>query len=103
MTRDGAAELADNTYVEGNSFGDPDQLCRLEPLPGSCAACSRLLLERRAMYDDFGVFPSSVIDYVAGLLDKENDEHLNREFAQMPAEERLTATRQVMHRDIHRR
>ena len=36
------------------------------------------------------------------LLDKERDEDLNGELARMPADERLTATRQVMHRDIHR-
>ena len=54
------------------------------------------------MYEDCGVFPPSVIDYMVKLLRKENDEDLNATLARMPAEERLTATRQIMHRDIHR-
>jgi glutamine synthetase len=103
LTQPGMQELAERTFVEGNIFDDPELLARLEPLPGSCVACSRLLAERRAMYEEFGVFPPSMIDYVVRLLAKEKDENLNRELAHMPAEERLTATRQVMHRDIHRR
>jgi len=103
LTEDGMLELAERAYVEGNIFDEPELLAELEPLPGSCVACSRLLAERRAMYEGYGVFPPSMIDYVVKLLASENDEHLNSEFARMPAEERLTATRQVMHRDIHRR
>lgn len=102
LTADGMEELADKTFVTTNIFRDPEVLARLEALPGSCVACARLLRERRGMYEDFGVFPPSVIDYVADLLTKEGDEHLNRALSKMPAEERLTATRQVMHRDLHR-
>ncbi len=102
LTADGMLELADRTYVEGNIFKDPTLLERLEALPGSCVACARLLRERRGMYESSGVFPPSIIDYVADLLQREGDEHLNRELSKMPAEERLTATRQVMHRDLHR-
>lgn len=102
LTAEGMLDLAEHTYVQGNIFEDPELLARLEPLPGSCVACAQLLLERRAMYEELGVFPPSVIDYVADLLIKEHDEHLNRQLAQMPAEERLTATRQIMHRDLHR-
>ena len=102
LTSPGMLELADRTYVEGNIFENPELLARLEALPGSCVACSRLLAQRRGMYDEFGVFPPSVIDYVVDLLAKENDEHLNRQLSRMPAEERLTATRQIMHRDLHK-
>jgi hypothetical protein len=43
-----------------------------------------------------------VIDYVVKLLAREKDEHLNRDLSRMSAEERLTATRALMHKDIHR-
>jgi len=102
LSAPGMLELAAETQVDGNIFDSPELLARLEPLPGSCVACARLLQERRAMYEDSGVFPPSVIDYAVKLLTKENDEHLNQSLARMPAEERLTATRQIMHRDIHR-
>ena len=102
LTQPGMLELADRTRVEGNIFADKDLLTRLEALPGSCVACSRLLDERRAMYEQFGNFPKPVIDHVIKMLAAEDDEHLNRQLSQMPAEERLHATRKVMHRDIHR-
>ena len=54
------------------------------------------------MYEDFGVFPKQVIDHQIELLMKENDEYLNRDFSKLPADERLTATRELMHQDIHR-
>jgi glutamine synthetase len=102
LTQPGMIELAQKTRVEGNIFADRDLVEGLEALPGSCVACSRLLAERRAMYEEFGNFPKQVIDYVIGMLAKEDDEHLNKQLSQMPAEERLHATRKVMHKDIHR-
>jgi len=64
--------------------------------------CARLLGERRAMYEGFGEFPRAIIDHQIALLSRENDEHLNHEFSQLTAEERLIATRELMHKDIHR-
>ena len=101
LTREGMVALAGSTRVTGNVFDDPALLERLEPLPGSCVAASRLLDERRGMYEEFGGFPPSVIDFVVRLLARENDEYLNEELSHMPAEERLTTTRKVMHKDIH--
>ena len=102
MTHPEALELARATRVEGNIFEDRELLARLEPLPASCVACGRLLGENRALYEEYGVFPRSVVDYTMELLAQEKDETLNRDLARMPAEERLTATRQVMHKDLHR-
>jgi glutamine synthetase len=102
LTQPGAIDLARKTRVEGNIFTDKELLARLEALPGSCVACGRLLAERRAMYEEYGNFPKQVVDHVIAMLVKEDDEHLNRQLSQMPAEERLHATRQVMHKDIHR-
>ena len=95
-------ELAEKTYVDGNVFSDEERMSHLEALPSSCVQCGRLLGERREMYEEFGVFPPHVIDHQIELLMKENDEHLNSDFSKLPAEERLTATRELMHKDIHR-
>jgi glutamine synthetase len=102
LTHNGMIELAEKTHVDGNVFSDEGRMEHLEPLPASCVQCARLLDERRQMYEDFGVFPEQVIDHQIELLIKENDEHLNSDFAKLPAEERLTATRELMHKDIHR-
>jgi glutamine synthetase len=102
LSHDGMIELAEQTHADGNVFSDEQRMKHLEPLPASCVQCARLLEERRQMYEDFGVFPQQVIDHQIRLLMKENDEHLNSDFAQLPAEERLTATRELMHKDIHR-
>ena len=102
LTTDGTLELAEKAHVDGNVFSDKNVMSRLEPLPASCVQCARLLNDRRDMYEDFGVFPTRVIDHQIELLMKENDEHLNSDFSKLPAEERLTATRELMHKDIHR-
>ncbi|MCU0664869.1 MAG: glutamine synthetase, partial [Myxococcota bacterium] len=102
LTQTGTIDLAQRTYVEGNIFSDKALLSRLEALPGSCVACARLLRDRRDMYDRFGLFPESVINYVCELLEQERDENLNQELARMSAEERLVTTRQIMHSVIHR-
>jgi glutamine synthetase len=102
LTDPRSLELAARTRADGNVFADRDLMARLEPLPASCVECARLLDERRAMYEELGVFPAAVIDHQIALLARENDEHLNRDFTQLTAEERLTATRELMHKDIHR-
>ena len=102
LTADGMLERAIETNIEGNVFSDKEVMARLEPLPSSCVQCARLLDERRAMYQEAGVFPPRVIDYQIALLSEEDDEKLNRDFARLPAEERLVATRELMHKDIHR-
>jgi glutamine synthetase len=102
LTSDGMLEVAERTNVEGNVFSDKEIMEQLEPLPASCVRCARLLEERRTMYENAGVFPTSVIDYQIELLMDEKDEKLNRDFSRLPAEERLVATRELMHKDIHR-
>jgi glutamine synthetase len=102
LTHDGMVDLAAKTRVEGNIFKDQELLGRLEALPGSCVAASRLLIERRDLYEKHGNFPPQMIDHVARMLAAEDDEFLNETLSHMSAEERLHATRQIMHRDIHR-
>jgi glutamine synthetase len=102
LTHDGMIDLAARTQVAGNIFADRELMARLEPLPASCVASARLLRERRSVYEASGVFPPRIIDHVIAQLLREDDEKLNDQLGHMPAEERLHATRQIMHRDIHR-
>jgi len=98
----GPIELAEKLYVQGNIFADKALLQRLPVLPASCVASSRILLEKRALYEREGVFPSGVIDYMARLLAAEDDEFLNDKLLGLPADDRLLEMRHVMHRDLHR-
>jgi glutamine synthetase len=95
-------ELADKLYIQGNIFTDQALLRKLPTLPRSCVESSRLLLEKRELFERDGVFPPSIIDYVAKLLQAENDEDMNQRLADLPAEDRLIETRRIMHKDLHR-
>jgi len=95
-------KLAESLYVTGNIFKDPDLLARLPSLPCSCVASSRLLVQKRNLYERDGVFPPGVIDYVARMLAEENDEFMNEKLADLPSDDRLHETRRIMHKDLHR-
>ena len=74
---------------------------KLPALPSSCVGSSRVLLEKRQLYEREDVFPASVIDYIAKLLDAQNDETMNQRLADLPADDRLHETRKIMHRCLH--
>ncbi len=95
-------ELADKLYIQGNIFTDKTLLQKLPTLPRSCVESSRILLEKRDLYERDGVFPPSIIDYVAKLLRAENDEDMNQRLIDLPADDRLFETRKIMHKDLHR-
>ncbi len=99
---EGPLQIAERLYVKGNIFEDKELLNRLPTLPSSCVASSRILLEKRALYEREGIFPPSVIDYVARLLASEDDEHMNRKVDDLPEDRRLKDMRRIMHKDIHR-
>ncbi len=98
----GPLELADRLYVKGNVFKEKALLESLPVLPASCVESSRLLLRKRELYEREGVFPPNVIDYVARLLEKEDDEFMNRMLSDLPADDRLHEIRKIMHKDLHR-
>jgi glutamine synthetase len=102
LTQPRMIQLAEQTRVEGNIFRDTEVLSRLDSLPASCVHAARLLRQQHALYDEYGVFPPHVIDYVCHLLEMEDDEYLGVKLDAMSDEERLTYTRGLMHRDIHR-
>jgi glutamine synthetase len=98
----GPLELAENLYVKGNIFADRELLKRLPVLPASCVESSRVLLDKRGLYERDGVFPPSVIDYIAGMLRAEDDEFMNKRLTDLPAHDRLHEIRKIMHKDLHK-
>jgi len=99
---DHSLELADRLYTEGNVFTDKKLLKKLPALPMSCVESSRLLMKQKDLYEREGVFPPSVVEYVSRLLRAENDENMNTELVDLSADERLTETRKIMHKNLHR-
>lgn len=102
LTRGDSLKLAEKLYVSGNIFQDQQLLARLPALPKSCVESSRLLVEKRNLYERDGVFPPSIVEYMARLLSSENDEHMNCTLMDLPADDRLHETRKIMHKDLHR-
>jgi glutamine synthetase len=98
----GPLELAEKLYIKGNIFTDRELLKKLPALPTSCVESSRILLKKRDLFERDGVFPASVIEYIARLLQDENDEFMNKKLVDLPAEDRLVETRRIMHKDLHR-
>ena len=98
----GPLELAEKLYVKGNIFTDEELLKRLPVLPASCVESSRILIKKRALYERDGIFPPSVVDYMARLLAAENDEFMNEKLIGLPTDDRLLETRKIMHKDVHR-
>lgn len=95
-------QLAEKLYVKGNIFKNQGLLKKLPPLPSSCVESSRILIQKRDLYERDGVFSPSVIDYVAELLQAEDDEFMDRKLAALPARSRLHEIRKIMHKDLHR-
>ena len=102
MTHSESLEIAEKLYVRGNIFKDQKLLDSLNPLPKSCVESARLLREKRNLYERDGIFPPAAIDYVANLLEEEQDENMNRVLIDLPADDRLHETRKIMHHDLHR-
>jgi glutamine synthetase len=102
LTDDGAEALAGRLYVSGNIFKDEKLLHTLACLPRSCVESARIIREKRSLYERDGIFPASIIDYIAALLDAEGDENINARLADLPADDRLLETRKIMHKDLHR-
>jgi glutamine synthetase len=102
LTDPGSESRATQLYVSGNIFKDEALLRSLSSLPKSCVESAHILREKREMYERDGIFPPSIIDYMASLLEAEDDENINARLADLPADDRLLETRKIMHKDLHR-
>jgi glutamine synthetase len=101
LTEDGMEERAKEYYVKGNIFQAPEKFAHLASLPANCSACADLLEKERSLYEKDGVFTPQMIDYEIRMLRSERDGDLARYISEMPADDRLTKTRKVMHKDIY--
>ena len=102
LTHDESLAIADRLYVQGNVFKNPKLLEHLPVLASSCVQSAALLREKRALYERDDVFPPAAIDYMVKLLEAENDRDINEHLIDLPADDRLTETRKIMHKDLHR-
>jgi glutamine synthetase len=102
LTQKESIEIAKKLYTKGNIFKDEALLKKLPALPGSCTESAKFLLKKRNLYERLNIFPASVIEYMANLLEKENDQNMNAYLIDLPADDRLLETRKIMHKDIHR-
>jgi glutamine synthetase len=101
LTHPESLQIARERYVAGNIFKNKKLFKKLAALPGSCVESSRILLEKRKLYERKRIFPESIIEHVAKLLRAENDEEMNEYLADLPADDRLQETRRIMHKDLH--
>jgi len=76
-----ALEIAQNTYVDVNIHKSENQavLKRLDVLPDSCAASADCLLQQRGIFEEEGVFSSSMIDGIVKNLRSFNDRTLRND------------------------
>ncbi|MBI4720856.1 MAG: glutamine synthetase [Chitinivibrionia bacterium] len=102
LTHKESTDIADALYVTGNIFKDKKLMSQLTPLPRNCVESSRILLEKRGLYETADVFPQSIINYIARMLQAENDEDLNARLKELPADERTREMRRTMHKNLHR-
>ena len=102
LSKGESLKLAEERYVTGNIFKNQELLEQLPALPRSCVESSRILREKQQLYERDGVFPESIIEYVAQLLEAEGDEKMNQFLVDLPADDRLSETRRIMHKDLHR-
>jgi len=102
LTHPESIEISAKHYTKGNAPEEKEKLQYLQSLPASCAESSRLLLQQRDMYERNNIFPSIMITYFSQLLQSENDGNLNKRLLDMTVEERLSESRRIMHKDLHR-
>lgn len=71
---DESLKLADKFYLEKEETVDEDLLDSLPVLPSSCGESAQVLIASRVFYEQDGIFPPGMIDYLVELLNEENIE-----------------------------
>jgi glutamine synthetase len=99
---DRSLELAQKLYGAADISQEKNRIDSFPKLPSSCVASSRLLAEKRDLYEKGGIFPTSIIDYIIDLLNNEDDADLSRKLAKLSGADYLREVRKVMHRNLHR-
>ncbi|MBX3043343.1 MAG: glutamine synthetase [Candidatus Kapabacteria bacterium] len=96
-----ALKLTESSYVDTNIHNNPN-IHELAELATSCVESSEMLLQHRILFERQNIFPAAVIDYIAEVLQKENDRNLNKRLMAMPDEEKYIESRRIMHKHIHK-
>ncbi len=80
--------IADKLYVDYNIFNreEKEHKKMLESLPASCWESADALLEKRAIFEKDGVFPSAVIENTVKKLKSFNDKDLSERIYNKPEE-----------------
>lgn len=83
-----ALQIAKDTYVDVNIHKPENaaRLASLASLPDSCSASADCLQKQRDIYEQFDVFPPSIIDGTIALLKGYNDATLRADIANDPNE-----------------
>ncbi len=102
ITDERSLELAEKLYGSADISQDKKSLAAFPKLPSSCEESSRLLAKKRSLYEQDGIFPPSIIDYVIDLLENEDDGDLNQKLSRLSGADFLREIRKIMHRDLHR-
>lgn len=74
-------EFAKKTYVDVNIFDDAHKKVQdnLEKLPASCFESAAALEKHKAVYMKYGVFPESILNFIASYLKNFGDQNLRAE------------------------
>ncbi|MCK5072269.1 MAG: glutamine synthetase [Bacteriovoracaceae bacterium] len=97
LTKEDSLSRAEKLHLSGNS-----SMHDFESLPSSCFESAEALQRDRHLYVKDGLVPDTLIDFVVEKLKLENDKNINERFSHLTAEMRLKATREIMHKDLHK-
>lgn len=98
LLKDNALEAAEKLYAPVDIFSDEykDKIEALEQLPGSCFESADCLNEKRAIFEEDGIFPAGIIDAVIEHLKSYNDKGLNEKLLGK-TDETLEVVNKYMH------
>lgn len=82
LTMKNALDIAKQLYVGVNIFASENKDLQesLPQLPDSCYSAAESLLKDRALYEEGGIFPATVIDGMAKMLKGYNDKDLSQRY-----------------------
>ena len=81
-----ALSFAEKTYVDVNIFleENKEKVTALASLPASCHESAEMLEKQRAVYEQYEVFPATIIDGIIKDLKKFNDVDIRKEIDNNP-------------------
>ena len=93
FTGDQSLELAEKSYFKEEEIGDKEQLDQFPLLPSDCGESAQILIENREFYERAGIFPPSIIEYLAEFLREESTKVVSLSGS--------VDMRKLMHRYLH--